>query len=201
MDENTFLLGVAFGLGIISIPSPKDIFFIKMCVLRRSLFRMAFFAVASDAVLIAVGTLLFGMTSGISAVGISIRVLAVFYIVYLFFSIDGKGFSEDAVERDRRSGDFLRMGELSLANPYSWIDTVIFLGGMAAVSTYPVSFISGAIAASAIWFLALMLVFGWILSEQMRARVYNYLPLFAKIILPIILCVLVIEIYSILKES
>ncbi|MBN9320597.1 MAG: hypothetical protein J0H24_00285, partial [Delftia acidovorans] len=108
---------------------------------------------------------------------------------------------EDAVERDRRSGDFLRMGELSLANPYSWIDTVIFLGGMAAVSTYPVSFISGAIAASAIWFLALMLVFGWILSEQMRARVYNYLPLFAKIILPIILCVLVIEIYSILKES
>src|SRR5256885_6420052 len=68
MDENTFLLGVAFGLGIISIPSPKDIFFIKMCVLRRSLFRMAFFAVASDAVLIAVGTLLFGMTSGISAV-------------------------------------------------------------------------------------------------------------------------------------
>src|SRR5256885_16093214 len=123
MDENTFLLGVAFGLGIISIPSPKDIFFIKMFVLRRSLFRMAFFAVASDAVLIAVGTLLFGMTSGISAVGMSIRVLAVFYIVYLFFSIDGKGFSEDAVERDRRSGDFLRMGELSLANPYSWIDT------------------------------------------------------------------------------
>lgn len=30
MDEDTFFLGIAFGLGIISIPSPKDIFFIKM---------------------------------------------------------------------------------------------------------------------------------------------------------------------------
>src|SRR5258708_20424526 len=35
--ENTFLLGVAFGLGIIRIPSPKDIFFIKMCVLMKKI--------------------------------------------------------------------------------------------------------------------------------------------------------------------
>ncbi|MDH0421753.1 MULTISPECIES: LysE family transporter [Delftia] len=200
MDEDTFFLGIAFGLGIISIPSPKDIFFIKMCVLRRGLLSMAFVAVASDAFLIAAGALLFGMTSEISAVGMSIRVLAVFYIVYLFLSIDRKGLSVDAVGSDRLRGDFLRMGELSLANPYSWIDTVVFLGGMAAVSTHPVSFISGAIVASVIWFVALMFVFGWLLSESMRESVYKYLPMFAKIILPIILCVLVIEIYSILKE-
>lgn len=194
MDQSSLLMGMAFGLGIISIPSPKDMFFIEMCVMKRSVLPLTLIAVVSDGILILIGLTIFSMTGESVAIDLVIKVLAALYIVYLFFSMDADLLSRKIGQSSSGKMALMRMGELSLVNPYSWIDTVVFMGGMAAVSHYPGDFILGAVAASALWFAALALIFGWLLPQTLRNQVYRYMPLCSRIILLLILVILVLDI-------
>ncbi|HYD30131.1 MAG TPA: LysE/ArgO family amino acid transporter, partial [Azospirillaceae bacterium] len=152
------------GASLIIAIGAQNAFVLRHGLVRRHVPAIVLFCVISDATLIAVGAAGFGSVVAatpwlLQAIGFGGAAFLLWYGLRAFASafhpgaLDGRG--EAAQESFGRVMAII--AALTLLNPHVYLDTVMLLGGIAG--RYPaeerIGFAGGAMAASAVWFVAL----------------------------------------------
>ena len=167
-DISTFTQGLALGLGMFVCPGPKDVLILRQALFRQPAAELIAVGVLSDALLIWLG--MAGVSAALNrapALQNAALWLGVFLmLLHGLFALRhaAAGTVEAAVlARDEqtlsRSKSLATVVMVSLFNPVAWLDTVLVIGtaGSALPGPGQTSFAIGAIAASATWFVALVI--------------------------------------------
>lgn len=161
-----FLEGIALGASLIIAIGPQNAFVIQQGILRQHVFLAAFVCTFVDVVLIIVGAAGFGTLIAIIP---SLKTYflwggILFLMGYGTLSLissfkhprneDSLGKNESGYSTKNRKSIIITAAGFSLLNPHVYLDTVIFLGGLAVQYEIPERnyFAFGAIMASVVWF-------------------------------------------------
>lgn len=167
-DIAAFAQGLALGLGMFVCPGPKDVLILRQALIQRPAIKLIAVGVLSDALLIWLG--MAGASAALARVptlqtaalwlGVTLMVghgLLAARRVVSTARPDATGFGpQDRLEGKRQS--LAALLAVSFLNPVAWLDTVLIIGtvGAALAGAKQLSFASGAVAASFVWFLALV---------------------------------------------
>lgn len=167
-DTSSFAQGFAIALGMFVCPGPKDVLILRQALYRRPATDLIAVGVLSDAFLIWVGM------AGLSAAlgrepALQSAALWLGVVLMVFHGLlsarraaighyEIAGFMQDKRVLTRRRS-LAALATVSLLNPAAWLDTVLVIGaaGAAKPAVTQLSFATGAIAASASWFVALVI--------------------------------------------
>ncbi|MFJ4374511.1 LysE/ArgO family amino acid transporter [Pseudomonas japonica] len=160
-----FLEGLLLGLGLFSAPGPKDTLVIHRGVSGHSVWGIVAICVVADVILIALG--ISGLAGVFAGYPLAISLLLLSGAIYLAWfgwqrlraCVLNQSFAEMQAQGSLDRGALKEALLLSFANPYAWLDTIILIGpiGVAKPPSQQLSFASGAMAASLLWFVLLAL--------------------------------------------
>ena len=159
---NVIFAGLVTGLSLIVAIGAQNAFVLKQGLLRRNVLAIVLICSLSDALLICLGVL--GLGSLITAVPVLIEVIrwigVGFLVWYGSTSLRRLTKSDSLAAADKPitslKQSVLTTLALTFLNPHVYLDTVIFIGGVA--NTFTVDkwlFVLGAVSASFIWFFSL----------------------------------------------
>lgn len=159
---NVIFAGLVTGLSLIVAIGAQNAFVLKQGLLRRNVLAIVLICSLSDALLICLGVL--GLGSLITAVPVLIEVIrwigVGFLVWYGSTSLRRLTKSDSLAAADKPitslKQSVLTTLALTFLNPHVYLDTVIFIGGIA--NTFTVDkwlFVLGAVSASFIWFFSL----------------------------------------------
>lgn len=167
-DITPFAQGLALGLGMFVCPGPKDLLILRQAIHQRPAAELLAVGVASDALLIWLG--MAGISAALNnapglqaaALWLGVSLMAVHGLVAARRVLNGATTVPAIASHDptlNRSKSLAALLAVSLFNPAAWLDTVLVIGtaGAALPPQQQWSFAAGAVAASAAWFLALVL--------------------------------------------
>ena len=157
------LAGLGAGLALIVVIGAQNAFVLRQGVLRRHVTLVVGFCIASDAVLMALGTLGVGAVTGREPVVLDlVRWCGVaFLAAYAVFALR-RAFGSSALTTGGTAAGSTRTTVATVAaftwlNPHVYLDTVVLLGSLA--NTHGPSgrwwFTSGSVLGSAAWFCSL----------------------------------------------
>ena len=176
------LAGFLTGLSLIVAIGAQNAFVLRQGLLRKHVFVIVLICALSDALLIALGVL--GLGSLISALPWLLEVIrwvGVAFLVWYGSSSLRRFIKQDSLQAAESSVGSLKQAvlatlALTFLNPHVYLDTVIFIGGIAnQFGDQKWWFVLGAITASFLWFFSLG--FG-----ASKASVLVSKPLFWKIL-------------------
>jgi L-lysine exporter family protein LysE/ArgO len=176
------LAGFLTGLSLIVAIGAQNAFVLRQGLLRKHVFVIVLICALSDALLIALGVL--GLGSLISALPWLLEVIrwvGVAFLVWYGSSSLRRFVKQDALKAAESSVGSLKQAvvttlALTFLNPHVYLDTVIFIGGIAnQFGDQKWWFVLGAVTASFLWFFGLG--FG-----ASKASVLVSKPLFWKIL-------------------
>ena len=168
-----FIQAFAIQIGLIIAIGAQNAFVLKCGLKKQTLLTVVLICAFCDAVLISLGALGFGVL--LRAYPFFVNVMYIFAIIYLliygfsclrnaFFQqqldVEVYDFSQYTSSKTSKS-IYIKNATLALAvtllNPHVYIDTVVFLGGLAGqyVGLWKLVFCLGAIFASFIWFFSI----------------------------------------------
>lgn len=162
MSTQIFLSAFSLAASQIIGIGPQNAFVLKQGLLRRHVAEVVVFCVLCDVLLISAGV--FGVGSMLASQPQLLKWL-VWLGAALMFWLSWQSFRTawqqrslmgDDVPQDRRAV-FQRLMVVTLLNPYVWLDTVVLIGSISAAygRDGQVWFMSGALAASLLWFSAI----------------------------------------------
>ena len=156
------LPGLLTGLSLIVAIGAQNAFVLRQGLLRKHVFVIVLICALSDALLIALGVL--GLGSLISALPWLLEVIRWFGVAFLVWygsSSLRRFVKQDALKAAESSVGSLKQAvvttlALTFLNPHVYLDTVIFIGGIASqFGDQKWWFVLGAITASFLWFFSL----------------------------------------------
>jgi len=156
------LTGLFTGLSLIVAIGAQNAYVLRQGLARKHVFVIVLICSLSDALLIALGVL--GLGQVIQAAPLVLEVIRWFGVAYLIwfgFSSLRRAFKAEKLEASDKQVSTLRTAvlttlSLTFLNPHVYLDTVIFVGGLAhQFGNQTVYFALGAILASFIWFFSL----------------------------------------------
>ena len=156
------LPGLLTGLSLIVAIGAQNAFVLRQGLLRKHVFVIVLICALSDALLIALGVL--GLGSLISALPWLLEVIrwvGVAFLVWYGSSSLRKFVKQDSLKAAESSVGSLKQAvvttlALTFLNPHVYLDTVIFIGGIAnQFGDQKWWFVLGAITASFLWFFSL----------------------------------------------
>ena len=156
------LTGLFTGLSLIVAIGAQNAYVLRQGLARKHVFVIVLICSLSDALLIALGVL--GLGQVIQAAPLVLEIIRWFGVAYLiWFGISSlrRAFKAEKLEAsDKQVGSLktaiLTTLSLTFLNPHVYLDTVIFVGGLAhQFGDQTVYFTLGAILASFIWFFSL----------------------------------------------
>lgn len=156
------LTGLLTGLSLIVAIGAQNAYVLRQGLARKHVFVIVLICSLSDAFLIALGVL--GLGQVIQAAPLVLEIIRWFGVAYLiWFGISSlrRAFKAEKLEAaDNQSGSLktavLTTLSLTFLNPHVYLDTVIFVGGLAhQFGDQTIYFALGAILASFIWFFGL----------------------------------------------
>jgi L-lysine exporter family protein LysE/ArgO len=159
---NVIFAGLVTGLSLIVAIGAQNAFVLKQGLLRRNVLAIVLICSLSDALLICLGVL--GLGSLITAVPVLIEVIrwiGVGFLVWYGSTSLRRLTKSDSLSAADKPITSLKQSvlttlALTFLNPHVYLDTVIFIGGVA--NTFTVDkwlFVLGAVSASFIWFFSL----------------------------------------------
>jgi L-lysine exporter family protein LysE/ArgO len=178
----SILAGFLTGLSLIVAIGAQNAFVLRQGLLRKHVFVIVLICALSDALLITLGVL--GLDSLISALPWLLEVIrwvGVAFLVWYGSSSLRRFLKQDSLKAAESSVGSLKQAvvttlALTFLNPHVYLDTVIFIGGIAnSFGDQKWWFVLGAITASFLWFFSLG--FG-----ASRASVLVSKPVFWKIL-------------------
>jgi L-lysine exporter family protein LysE/ArgO len=156
------LTGFLTGLSLIVAIGAQNAFVLRQGLARSNVFLVVLICAVSDALLIALGVL--GLGTVIQSVPVLLEIIRWFGVLYLiWFGISSlrRAFKTDVLAASGNSINSVKKAvlttlSLTFLNPHVYLDTVIFIGGLAnQFGTQTPLFASGAITASFLWFFSL----------------------------------------------
>lgn len=162
--SGAFLIeGLLLGAGLFAAPGPKDTLVIRQGVGGRPVWGVVAICVLADVVLIAVGIAGIGALLGHSPRAKSALVIAGAVYLVWFGAQRLRASLRNASEPPRDESVASQRGLLKkalllgFANPYAWLDTVVFIGSIGASkpAAQQLAFAAGTMLASLLWFVAL----------------------------------------------
>lgn len=156
------LTGLLTGFSLIVAIGAQNAFVLRQGLAKQHVFSVVLICALSDALLIALGIL--GLGSLIQALPWLLEIIRWFGVLYLtWFGIKSlqKAFRTEAlvVENEQKASlktTVLKTLAITYLNPHVYLDTVVFVGGVAnQFSGQRWFFAIGAVAASFIWFYSL----------------------------------------------
>lgn len=156
------LTGFLTGLSLIVAIGAQNAFVLRQGLTRSNVFLVVLICAVSDALLIALGVL--GLGAVIQSLPVLLEIIRWFGVLYLiWFGISSlrRAFKPDALNTSGNSINSAKKAvlttlSLTFLNPHVYLDTVIFIGGLAhQFGTETPLFAFGAIAASFVWFFCL----------------------------------------------
>lgn len=156
------LAGLLTGLSLIVAIGAQNAFLLRQGLLRKHVLVIVVICALSDAVLIALGVL--GLGSLISALPWLLEVIrwvGVAFLVWYGSSSLRRFVKQDSLKAAESSVGSLKQAvvttlSLTFLNPHVYLDTVIFIGGIAnSFGDQKWWFVLGAITASFLWFFSL----------------------------------------------
>ena len=166
-DATTFAQGFAIALGMFVCPGPKDVLILRQALHRRPAAELIAVGVLSDAFLIWLG--MAGLSAALerapalqqAALGLGVLLMLAHGLLAARRAASGDYEMAALVQGDRalpRGRSLAALVTVSLFNPAAWLDTVLVIGaaGAAKAGAAQLDFASGAMAASASWFIALV---------------------------------------------
>jgi len=156
------LTGLFTGLSLIVAIGAQNAYVLRQGLARKHVFVIVLICSLSDALLIALGVL--GLGQVIQAAPLVLEVIRWFGVAYLIwfgFSSLRRAFKAEKLEASDKQVSTLRTAvlttlSLTFLNPHVYLDTVIFVGGLAhQFGDQTIYFALGAILASFIWFFSL----------------------------------------------
>lgn len=162
-DLSSLLQGFILGTGIFLCPGPKDILFIREALSGRHPAILLSIGVGSDTALIALGML--GLSAAISQTeGVQAAVLWLGIVLLLMHGLKALRSAwwpscADIPDEQGASSGLRGLLLVSFLNPAAWLDTVLIIGTVGSslgTKAKPV-FAAGAVTASLLWFIALLL--------------------------------------------
>ncbi len=170
-----FLTGFSLGLGLIVAIGAQNAFVLRQGLRREHVLAVCLVCILSDALLISAGVAGFALAAGSAPWLVPLfRWGGVAFL--LWYGLQNARTAlrgGNALEAARhpaggRRRAILTALALTWLNPHVWLDTVVLLGSLAAAQESRLAFALGAIAASAIFFLALG--YGARLAQPLFAR-------------------------------
>jgi L-lysine exporter family protein LysE/ArgO len=166
-DTSAFAQGLVLGLGMFVCPGPKDVLILRHALYRQPAFELIAIGTLSDTLLI-----WFGMAGASAALSQApaLQLAALWFGVGLMLShgliaagraavgaVDKTAFAVKTQPMSRNKS-VTTLVAVSFFNPVAWLDTVLVIGtvGAALPQNTQMSFALGAITASLLWFLALV---------------------------------------------
>lgn len=181
-DLSSLLQGFILGLGVFLCPGPKDVLILREALAGRPAVLLIGIGVGSDATLIALGIL--GLSAALSqAPGWQAAALWLGIVLLL---VHGAKALRNALSPSSAphpgpapalSAGLRPLLLTSLLNPAAWMDTVLVIGTVGA-SLAPgarAGFATGAVAASLLWFAALVAGAGHARRHMASARTWRLL--------------------------
>ncbi|MER0830775.1 LysE family transporter [Pseudomonas aeruginosa] len=160
-----FMEGLLLGLGLFSAPGPKDTLVIRRGVGGHSVWGIVAICVVADVILIALG--ISGLAGVFAGYPLAISLLLLSGALYLIWfgwqrlraCLLNQSLAEVQGQNSHTGGALREALLLSFANPYAWLDTIILIGPMAVAkpASQQISFATGTMAASLLWFVLLAL--------------------------------------------
>lgn len=166
-DTSSFAQGFAIALGMFVCPGPKDVLILRQALYRRPASELIAVGVLSDAFLVWLG--MAGLSAALNGEPTLQR--AALWLGVVFMTLHGLHAARRAAIGNYETTGVMQDGSVltrwqslsalatvSLLNPAAWLDTVLVIGaaGAAKPEATQMSFAAGAVAASAIWFGALV---------------------------------------------
>lgn len=176
LDTSTWLQGFVLGLAMFVAPGPKDVLILRAALAGQSPTKLIAIAVGSDIALVALGILgLSALLERLPALTLGLHLIGIALLL-----VHGLRSAGNALRGDYDLGSNTgapeagRLREIvlvSLFNPAAWLDTVLVIGAVGATlpSAFQISYATGAITASLLWFV--FWVFGARLGRRMMASV------------------------------
>lgn len=166
---SAWLQGFLLGLGMFVCPGPKDVLILRETLAGRSPLALVGIGVASDVLLIALGIL--GLSAALqqapalqqAAQFLGIGLLVLHGVLAARNAARGAHRAEVSLSPDGKGLRSLLF--VSLFNPAAWLDTVLVIGavGVTLPEGFRLSYATGAVCASLVWFCA------WVMGAR-RAR-------------------------------
>ncbi len=167
-DISTFMQGLLLGLGMFVCPGPKDLLILRHALLRQPAVELIAIGTLSDALLIWLG--MAGASAALSQAP-SLQRAALWFGVALMiihsmiaarraaFDVNSASSIANSKQLMTRRKSITTLISISFFNPVAWLDTVLVIGTVGAALTRDTqtSFALGAVTASLIWFLALVI--------------------------------------------
>ncbi len=156
------ITGLLTGLSLIVAIGAQNAYVLRQGLARKHVLVIVLLCSFSDALLIALGVLGFGQV--IQASSLTLEIIRWFGVAYLiWFGVGAlrKVFKAEKLEASDKQVNTLKIAvlttlSLTFLNPHVYLDTVIFVGGLAhQFGDQTIYFALGAILASFIWFFGL----------------------------------------------
>jgi len=167
-DISALVQGFALGLGLFVCPGPKDLLILRLALLKQSAFQLVAAGVLSDAFLIVIG--IAGVSEALSrapalqsaALWLGVGVMSWHAIGAAKRAASGNASmptQATPASSGRPEGSVAALLGMCFFNPVAWLDTLLVLGtvGAALRGGHQSGFAFGAVLASLVWFLALVL--------------------------------------------
>jgi L-lysine exporter family protein LysE/ArgO len=180
-DLSSLLQGFLLGIGVFLCPGPKDILILREALAGRHAAVLIGIGVGSDAALIALGML--GLSAALDqAPGLQAAALWLGIVLLLVHGLKAARSACHPGDTDKPGTGPAPSGlrsllVISLLNPAAWMDTVLIIGTVGA-SLGPGArpgFAGGAVAASLLWFIAIVAGAGHARRFMVSARTWRLL--------------------------
>ncbi|MDR6396588.1 LysE/ArgO family amino acid transporter [Herbaspirillum seropedicae] len=166
IDFSALLQGFMLGFGMFICPGPKDVVIIRESLAGRSPVVLITIGAGCDMVLIALGILgLSAAFQSIPSLEMAATLLGILLLVFHGLSAARSALRAGRAEHSTGAppcsgkGGLEELLMISLLNPATWLDTVLVIGttGVALAPERRLSYSIGAVSASCVWFVALVL--------------------------------------------